>query len=242
MSSAATTLATGATPPAHRTLQRTTMTTPRRPGTRSRRSPLAVLLATLLSTIVLPALASAATAPIPRAAPPGVYLARLPERDAYLAVLVDHHSAAAYLCDDGTVAKWFPHRRITLGAISLRARDHRARLTARTTRTDGLTGRVRLHGRRYAFTARRAHGPAGLYRAAARTSDGFFEAGWIVQDDGSQRGAVNTFIDNNVDLAVPSPAPRLDPAARLVTAGSPLGVVTVHKLRLPGFINNNVDL
>src|SRR3954453_5339215 len=238
MNTADTTLATGATPPPHQTLQRTTMTTPRRPGTRSL---LAALLATLLSTIVLPALASAATAPIPRAAPPGVYLARLPERDAYLAVLVDHHSAAAYLCDDGTVAKWFPHRRITLGAISLRARDHRARLTARTTRTDGLTGRVRLHGHRYAFTARRAHGPAGLYRAAARTSDGVFEAGWIIQNDGSQRGAVN-FIDNNVGLAVPSPAPRLDPAATLVTAGSPLGVVTVHKLHLPGFINNNVDL
>src|SRR3954452_17507013 len=70
MSSAATTLATGATPPAHRTLQRTTMTTPRRPGPRSRRALLAALLATLLSTIVLPALASAATGPIPRAAAP----------------------------------------------------------------------------------------------------------------------------------------------------------------------------
>src|SRR3954464_9053514 len=165
MSTAHTTLAT---PPALRTLQRTTMTTPRRPGTRSRRSLLAALLATLLSTIVLPALASAATAPIPRAAPPGVYLARLPERDAYLAVLVDHHSAAAYLCDDGTVAKWFPHRRITLGAISLRARDHRARLTARTTRTDGLTGRGRLHGHRYAFTARPAPGPPRPDRARCR--------------------------------------------------------------------------
>src|SRR3954468_13990476 len=239
MSTADTTLAT---PPADRTVQRTTMTTPRRPGPRSRRALLAALLATLLSTIVLPALASAAPGPIPRAAAPGVYLARLPDRDAYLAVLVDHHRAAAYLCDDGTVAKWFPHRRTTLGAISLRARDHRARLTARTTRTDGLTGRVRLHGHRYAFTARRAHGPAGLYRAAARTSDGFFEAGWIVQEDGRQRGAVNTFIDNNVGFAVPSPAPRLDPGATLVTAGSPLGVVAVHKLHLPGFINNNVDL
>src|SRR3954471_5276478 len=205
MSTAHTTLAT---PPALRTLQRTTMTTPRRPGPRSRRALLAALLASLLSTIVPPALASAATGPIPRAAPPGVYLARLPERDAYLAVLVDHPRAAAYLCDDGTVAKWFPHRRITLGAISLRARDHRARLTARTTRTGGLPGRVRLYGHRYAFTARRAHGAAGLYRAAARTSDGFFEAGWVIQNDGSQRGAVN-FIDNNVGLAVPSPAPRL---------------------------------
>src|SRR3954466_3997641 len=184
MSTAHTTLAT---PPALRTLQRTTMTTPRRPGPRSRRALLAALLATLLSTIVLPALASAATGPIPRAAAPGVYLARLPDRDAYLAVLVAHPRAAAYLCDDGTVAKWFPHRRTTLGAISLRARDHRARLTARTTRTDGLTGGGGLDAPPSAFPARRAHGAAGLYRAAARTSDGFFEAGWIVQEDGSQR-------------------------------------------------------
>jgi hypothetical protein len=114
-----------------------------------------------------------------------------------------------------------------------------ARVPAHATHR-GLAGRVRLDGRRYTFRARRAHGPAGLYHAGARTPDGGVEAGWIVLADGTQRGAVNRFISSNLELAVPKPAPPLDPGHPTVTIsdGSSNTIPpTARRVSQPGLID-----
>lgn len=203
------------------------------------RSTLTLLLAALLLAAAAPTRAPAGTAP---SAPlPGVYLARVPARDAYLAVLVDRREAGAYLCDNGTLAKWFGHRRLRDGHISPRSRDGRSHLTARATRT-GLAGHVLVDGHGYGFRAHRAHGSAGFYRAGARTATGTIEAGWILLS-GSQRGAVTSFINNNVNLAVPRPAPPLDPSHPTVAISDGTSntiTLTAARISRPGFIDRNV--
>src|SRR3954451_20476181 len=205
------------------------------------RSTLTLLLAALLLAAPAPPRAPASTAP--SAPVPGVYLARVPALDAYLAVLVDRREASAYLCDNGTPAKWFGHRRLRDGHISSSSRDGRSPRIARATRT-GLAGHVVLDGHRYAFHAHRAHGSAGLYRAGTRTATGALEAGWILLS-GSQRGTVNTFISNNVDLAVPKPVPPLDPSHPTVTISDGTSntiTLTAARINRPGFINQNIGL
>src|SRR4051794_41643097 len=93
------------------------------------RSTLTLLLAALLLAAAAPTRAPASTAP--SAPVPGVYLARVPARDAYLAVLVDRREASAYLCDNGTLAQWVGHRRLRDRHISSRSRDGGPHPTAR---------------------------------------------------------------------------------------------------------------
>jgi hypothetical protein len=185
----------------------------------------------------------------------GTYAARVPGSDAYLAVVLDRERVAAYLCDRGRTSAWFPHRRRRDGRTLLRSRTRAATLTLEPAAA-GLRARVRLpDGATRALTLAGQSGRAGIYRATARTRRGAVEAGWIVLEDGSQRGAATRFIsrDEGDDVVFTdelpknattetSTAPPLDTATgtvKLPVAGA--GLVHVSEITQPGVIDIDLE-
>jgi hypothetical protein len=129
--------------------------------------------------------------------------------------LLDRRRVAGYLCDRGTTAAWFAHRRHHDGRAALRSRSRRAALALRPA-PGMLHARMRLPGGpARAVTLTRVTGRAGIYRATAATGRGGLEAGWIVLGDGSQRAAATPFMGKDIELSRPTEiaaAPRLDTA------------------------------
>jgi hypothetical protein len=104
-----------------------------------------------------------------------------------------------------------------------------------------LAARVRLpDGTLRTMTLVHQTGRAGIYRATASTRRGGLKAGWIVLDDGTQRGTTRQFIDPLSDLARTSAAPRLDTATGTVKFAT-AGTVTAAKLTEPGVIDIDLD-
>jgi hypothetical protein len=175
----------------------------------------------------------------------GTYAGPIPGTQAYLAVVLDHDRVAGYLCDDGTIAAWFPNRPHRDGTAELRSRTRRATLALQPT-GGGLRARLRLpDGTVRALTLTRQRGRAGIYRATALTRRGALEAGWIVLADGSRRGAINAFIDPLGDLARPAgttAAPLLDTATGTVKFAVPgAGTAAAAKVTQPGVIDIDLD-
>jgi hypothetical protein len=179
----------------------------------------------------------------PSAATPlaaGTYAARVPGTDAYLAAVLDRGHVAAYLCDRGGTALWFAPRPHRAGRAELRWRSGRARL-ALAPAAGGVRARVRLpDGTLRTMTLAHQTGRAGIYRATASTQRGGLKAGWIVLDDGTQRGTTTQFIDPLSDLARNSAAPRLDTATGTVKFAT-AGTVTATKLTEPRVIDIDLD-
>jgi hypothetical protein len=167
----------------------------------------------------------------------------MPGTEAYLAVVLDRDRVAAYVCERGTTAAWFPHRPHRDGTATLHSRTRRATLALAPTPV-GLRPRVRLpDGTTRTLRLALARGRAGIYRAIAKTPRGGLEAGWIVLADGSQRGAATQLIDPLDDFARPTAtgaAPPLDTATGTVK-WSAAGTVTAAKLTQPGVIDIDLD-
>ena len=123
---------------------------------------------------------------------------------AYVAALVSDAGAVVYVCDGASeLALWFEGAIDSAGTVALvtpRGDSLDARL-----RDDGVTGTfVTADGERHAFAATVVDGDAGLYRALSDdASAAGIHAGWIVDRQGDERGALRrgeTF----------EPAPALD--------------------------------
>jgi len=208
---------------------------------------LALALTAILPTVLAACAAgdhepATARAPVPAA---GTYAGPIPGTKAYLAVVLDRDRAAAYLCDDGTTAAWFPNRPHRGGAVELRSRSRRATLSLQPTGSV-LRARVQLpDGIVRALTLTYQRGRAGIYRATALTRRGALEAGWIVLADGSRRGAVNSFIDPLDDLARPAQtgaAPPLETATGTVKFAVPgAGTAAAAKVTQPGVIDIDLE-
>ena len=92
------------------------------------------------------------------------------------------------------------------------------------------TGTITIGGQQLSFRAKRVRGhDAGLYFAVGQQTDRLLVAGWTLDPDGTQRGAVSRVDTRTLSRLPPSPAPSLDPRAPTVdiggdTAGSPVVV------------------
>jgi hypothetical protein len=138
-------------------------------------------------------LASGAEMPVARVGEAGAetYVAEVDD-DLFVAVVVTGDDEGgpevlAYACDGTAISVWFTSDEETDGAAPGPAQD--AELTL--SRGDGeVSGTLLLEGREHQFTAALADGDAGLYRGEADVLGAPMVGGWIVLDDGRQRGAL----------------------------------------------------
>ena len=112
----------------------------------------------------------------------------------------------AYVCDGKSIASWFTGEAGDDGNLDLTSADG-TRLTGRVD-GDSLTGSVVLPGgASHRFSAPAVTTPAVLYRAKGQVRGEPAVGGWIVLEDGSQRGAIRTstgFTSTDTDLARPT--------------------------------------
>jgi len=197
-----------------------------------------ITLLTLAVALAMGSLLGSVNAGAAAQPPSGVFVGRVAGSHAFVAVVVSHGKARAYLCDSRRLGAWFPLTPIRSRKVVLH-RD-RLRVTASISRA-AAQGTVTLaDGTRHAFHARLApeRGAAGLYRAAKTVHATKYVAGWILLNRSAQRGGM---LSRRAPCGrggpgvicppppPPPPAPRLDPGQTSVqiTEGS---VATVVKL------------
>ena len=95
-----------------------------------------------------------------------------------------------------------------------------------------VTGDVEAHGTDYSFSVKSVnksvHKSSGLYQATAVVQGKTIKAGWIVLDDGTQIGSIETIADSDKPVAVT--APTLDVA----TMTARIGNVVLHAIPVSG--------
>jgi hypothetical protein len=123
----------------------------------------------------------------------GAYVGRVPGSQAYIAVVVTRRTVRAYVCNGKaktsrrTLARWLGANRT---GDTIHLRNRRVVIDATVSRA-AVRGTVKLPGRQArTFTATRARGRAGVYRAEGRSGGSSYLGGWIILRDGSGRGAV----------------------------------------------------
>ncbi len=127
--------------------------------------------------------------------------------DAFVGAVVGESDGRilAYVCDGKSIASWFTGEAADDGTIALTSADG-ARLTGRVD-DDALTGSFILPGgASYRFRASTVTTPAGLYRAKGEVRGAPAVGGWVVLENGSQRGRIRTstgFTSTDTDLARP---------------------------------------
>lgn len=122
-------------------------------------------------------------------ASPG-YVGSLDGTDAYVSALIGETGAVLYVCNgEEELALWFEGPIAEPGQIELATEEGD---TVSATLVDGgVTGTVTLaSGIEHGFRAETVGGNAGLYRALSdEATEAGIHAGWVVGDDGSERGA-----------------------------------------------------
>ncbi len=142
----------------------------------------------------------------------GTFVGLVDDTDAFVAIVSDGAKLAGYVSDGKAISIWFK------GNVG----DNAATLTARTEQElgdveflgDTADGEIEIGGERRSFSAEIAIGDAGLYRAVEE-GGGTVEVGWVVLNEGSQRGA--TSVVEPASETRFAPAPPLDPGQTNVT-------------------------
>lgn len=163
------------------------------------------------------------------AAPAGTFVGVVDGTDAFIALVPQENNAViAYVCDGQTISTWFRGER-SENEIDLTAANG-AQLQA-SLETDTATGNFTLpDGQVHTFTAQLATDSAGLYRAEETIDGTDYVGGWIILNDGDQRGAINGITDGTSNTIV---APRF-------TGGSSVAVPDVGNF-LPNLIRPYIE-
>ncbi|HEX3195388.1 MAG TPA: hypothetical protein VHS30_36955 [Streptosporangiaceae bacterium] len=144
-----------------------------------------------------------------------------------VAVAVHGDKAIAYVCNGSTVEGWM-RGKVENGKLTLTGKN-KAKLTA-SIHTGTVTGDVEAHGTDYSFSvstvSKSSSKSSGLYQATAVVQGKTIKAGWIVQNDGTQIGSLET--DELGENAVT--APKLDVA----TMTARIGNVVLHAVPVSG--------
>lgn len=144
-----------------------------------------------------------------------------------VAVSVHGDKAIAYVCNGSTVEGWM-RGKVENGKLTLTGKN-KAKLTA-SIHTGTVTGDVEAHGTDYSFSvstvSKSSSKSSGLYQATAVVQGKTIKAGWIVLDDGTQIGSLET--DESGENAVT--APKLDVA----TMTARIGNVVLHAVPVSG--------
>jgi hypothetical protein len=145
---------------------------------------------------------------VPEGASVGSFVGLLEGTDAHIAIVSDGEKLAGYVCDSKNVSIWFK------GEVGGTSADLKARTEQDLGEVaflgDTADGEIEIDGERHSFSAELAIGDAGLYRALKENGEGAVEVGWVVLNDGSQRGGTNVVDPVSFNRSV-QPAPFLDP-------------------------------
>lgn len=133
------------------------------------------------------------------ASPSGSLVGIVEGTDAFIALVPqENNGLVAYICDGQTISVWFRGER-NENAVDLTAANG-AQLQANL-ENDAAAGTITLaDGQSHAFTASLASGEAGLYRAEEAFEGSDYVGGWIVLNDGTQRGAINRISDGTSNI------------------------------------------
>ncbi len=176
-----------------------------------------------------PAVSEPASAPSPaptRTTPTrATYTARVGGGGGSVAVAVHGSKAIAYVCNGSTVEGWM--RGTVKGTKLVLTGKNNAHLTA-SYHAGKVTGDVKAHGTDFSFSAPTATKSSGLYEATVSVQGKTIKAGWIVLNDGTQIGSLETDADSDAPSAVP--APKLD----LATMTARLGDLVLHAVPVDG--------
>lgn len=151
----------------------------------------------------------------------GNFVGEVPGTDAFIAVVVDRQNRVlAYVCDgrggsgggepfEWSITEWFRGSASEEGDLDLTG-EGGARLLANVEPQEGrIRGTLTLPDRgEFPFEAEPAEAPAGLYRKVEEVNNEELVGGWILLENGEERGAVKNrstgFVSNEIDLARPS--------------------------------------
>jgi hypothetical protein len=181
-----------------------------------------------------PAAAVAPTAPAPPAtsAPPAApaaeapavaekaYAGRSAGNEVTVAIAVKNGRAVGYVCDGKKIEAWLEGT-LSGSNLTLKSKDGRSTIQATADEKQSF-GTVAVNGKEWPFAAKGASAPAGLYEGRAQVRGVLNRIGWVVMQDGSQRGVWNRGAD---EVA----APVLDPTRldAVVIDGVPVTVRTI---------------
>ncbi len=151
----------------------------------------------------------------------GSFAGVVPGTDVYLLIAIDTAGdVIAFACDSGTTAAWFSG--CTTGStIALTSGTANILSTAAPGR---ITGTLRLGDARRAFVLTPIGRRGGLYAARTAAHGIDHTAGWILLDDGSQRGTVLT----GTTRVRTRPEAHVHPRCQLTTDDG----VVLHPVRL----------
>jgi hypothetical protein len=176
-----------------------------------------------------PAVSQPASAPSPkptRTTPTrATYTARVGGGGGSVAVAVHNSKAIAYVCNGSSVEGWM-RGKVENGKLTLTGKNN-THLTA-TYHAGKVTGDVEAHGTDYSFSAPTASKSSGLYEATVSVQGKTIKAGWIVLNDGTQIGSLETDANSAAPPAVT--APKLD----LATMTARLGDLVLHAVPVDG--------
>ena len=170
---------------------------------------------------------AAAPAPGPTRTTPtrATYTARVGGGGGSVAVAVHGSKAIAYVCNGSTVEGWM-RGKVENGKLTLTGKNN-AHLTA-TYHAGKVTGDVKAHGTDFSFSAPTATKSSGLYEATVSVQGKTIKTGWIVLNDGTQIGSLETDANSAAPPAVT--APKLD----LATMTARLGDLVLHAVPVDG--------
>jgi hypothetical protein len=175
----------------------------------------------------------------PEGAAVGSFVGLLEGTDAYIAIVSDGEQLAGYVCDSKNISIWFKGG---VGGTS-------AELKARTEQDlgevdffgDTADGELEIDGERHSFSAEIAVGEAGLYTAYRKDDEGTVEVGWVLLNDGTQRGGTN-FIDSINQRKNIQPAPFFDPLNENVNVNVGGNAIQLPQMQVgPMFIDTIVN-
>lgn len=106
--------------------------------------------------------------------------------EAFVALSIVSGEVMAYVCDGHETATWL-RGTVTDGDLALTADGMRLRALQTE---QGFAGTLTLETRSHAFTVTPAMRGGGFYRAAETIAGLGYVGGWILLNDGSQRGAL----------------------------------------------------
>lgn len=150
----------------------------------------------------------AVRSPSPTPPPDARYAGRTRDDRASVAITLREGKAVAYYCDGRTQEAWL--RGDVAADGSMRLRSKAGATLDGTVHDDRVDGTVTVRNAGHPFTAARASGPAGVYRATTEVRGTKVDGGWIVLQNGRQIGIVSR--DGE-----PGAAPPIDPRTGAVT-------------------------
>lgn len=118
----------------------------------------------------------------------GSYVGKVENSQAFIAVILSSdQKVMAYTCDSADLAQWFTGK-LENGGFKITLPN--GRTLEGKLEGNAVIGSLGLEGKSFSFKSIASSGTAGLYRYAGDIEGNRYLGGWIVDQEGQQRGSV----------------------------------------------------